>query len=253
VYEKVNHQTVRAREGVEDLFLFRQLNNMPANLLAMYAVGETNQLILEKKSDSTDISHIATELTRHRRLKDWSSLYAIILAVVRIEFDDSIPRQKKLGAFINWSFCVFRHSLPGFVFAISVLGHKKLGRAMKFDPSKPVEERRATLVNMTWDLYYMQQYFQRWVSRTTGTETLFLTNDKAFAQILRLSIDVQKSQSLQPLKHYTSGFDQQHFSYIMHPESYPYDRAYDSDHWGIEYRDKIINELEEKLLDPKMQ
>lgn len=200
VYEKVNHQPERAREGVKDLSLFHQLNNMPTDQLAMYAIGKSNQLILKNSLGSTDVHHIEAELTRYRRLNEWPSLYTIVLAIVKIEFDDSIPRRKKLTSFIEWSFREFRNSLPGFVFAISVLGHKKLGRAMKFDPSKPVDKRRAALVNMTWDLYYMRQYFDRWVKRTSlGAETVFLTNDKAFATILRLSIDVQKAQNLEPL------------------------------------------------------
>lgn len=251
VYEKVNHQPERAREGVEDLSLFHQLNNMPTDQLAMYAIGKSNQIILQNSLGSTDVDHLEAELTRYRRLKEWPSLYTIVLAIVKIEFDDSIPRRKKLTSFIEWSFREFRNSLPGFVFAISVLGHQKLGRAMKFDPSKPVDKRRATLVNMTWDLYYMRQYFERWVNRPPGAETVFVTNDKAFAQILRLSIDVQKAQNLQPLRQYISGLDQQHFSYVLHSGSYPHDRVYKSDRWGQEYRDEITAELEGKLLGPE--
>lgn len=248
VYEKVNHQPERAREGVEDLDLFHRLNNMPTDQLAMYAIGESNQIILQNSLGSSDVDHIEAELTRYRRLKEWPSLYTIVLAIVKIEFDDSIPRQKKLDSFIDWSFRVFRHSLLGFVFAISVLGHQKLGRAMKFAPSKPVDKRRAALVNMTWDLYYMRQYFERWVNRPAGAEIVFLTNDNAFAQILKLSIDVQKAHDFQPLEQYISGLDQQLLSYVLHPKNYPHDRAYKSERWGQEYRDEITAKLEEKLL-----
>ena len=142
VYEKVNHQPERAREGIEDLELFHQLNNMPTDQLAMYATGRSNQINLQNRLDATNNDHMETELTKYRRVKDWSSLDTIVLAIVEIEFDDSIPRQKKLNSFIEWSFREFRNSLPGFVFAISVLGHQKLGRAMKFDPSKPVDKRK---------------------------------------------------------------------------------------------------------------
>lgn len=250
VYEKVNHQPERAREGVEDLDIFHQLNNMPTNQLAMYAIGESNQIILQNSLGSTDVDHMEAELTRYRRLKEWPSLYTIVLAIVEIEFDGSIPRRKKLASFIDWSFREFRNSLPGFVFAISVLSHQKLGRAMKFDPSKPVDKRRAALENMTWDLYYMRQYFERWVKRPAGAETVFLTSDKAFAHILRLSIDVQKAHNIQPLEQYISGLDQQLFSYVLNPENYPHDRAYMSERWGQEYRDEIAAKLERKLLGP---
>ena len=103
---------------------------------------------------------------------------------------------------------------------------------------------------MTWDLYYMRQYFERWVNRPTGAETVFLTNDKAFARILRLSIDVQKAHSLQPLERYISGLDQQLFSNVLHPNNYPHHRVYKSERWGQDYRDEITAKLEGKLLAP---
>lgn len=248
VYEKVNHQAERAREGVDDLAIFHRLNNMPTEELALYAAGESDVLNLDNSLDSVEVGHIESELTRYTRLKEWPSLYAIILAIVDIEIDSHIPARKKLGIFIEWSFRVFRNSLPGFVFAVSVFGHHRLGRAMKFDRSQPVSARKSALQNMTWDLYYMQQYFQRWVDRSPGTETMFLTNDGAFGQILGLSIEVQKKGSLDPLERYINKFDQQMFAYMVDPDTYPHERAYKSDAWGVEYRGKVISELEGKLL-----
>lgn len=248
VYEKVNHEPERAREGVDDLAIFHRLNNMPTEELASYASGDSDVLNLDNSLASVEVGHIEAELTRYTRLKEWLSLYAIVLAIVDIEFDPKLPAKKKLGAFIDWTFRAFRNSLPGFVFAVSVFGHQRLGRAMKFDPSKSVVARKSALQNMTWDLYYMQQYFQRWVNRTPGAETMFLTNDGAFAQILGLSIEVQKAESLEPLGRYIKNFDQQLFAYVVHPDAYPYERAYKSDAWGVEYRDRVISELEGKLL-----
>ena len=101
MYEKVNHQPLRAREGIEDLEFFYQLNNMPMDQLAMYAIGRSNQLILDKRLDLADVAHVEAGLNRYHSLKGWPSLYAIVLAVVKIEFDSAIPRQQKLGAFIE--------------------------------------------------------------------------------------------------------------------------------------------------------
>jgi hypothetical protein len=250
MYEKVNHDPKRAREAVEDLDLFYKLNNMPTDQLANYAIGESSQLLLENSLGFNEVGHIEAELTKYQRLKEWPSLYVIVLAVVRIEFDSGIPRQRKLSAFIEWSFREFRHSLPGFVFAVSVLGRQKLGRAMKYSPSATVDARRASLTNMTWDLYYIKQYFQRWVNRKEGEESLFLTNDKAFALILGLSIDIQKSLSLNPIEQYLTGLDRNLFEYILYPDSYPGERVYSSNRWGNEYRDEKIAELERELLSP---
>lgn len=249
IYEKVNHKPLRVREGVEDLVLFRRLDNTPTIQLAEYAAKKTDSLIIENSANSTDVGHIEIELTKHSHLKEWLSLYTIVLGIVNIEFDNTIPKKQKLGAFVDWSFRYFRHSLPGFVFAVSVMGHEKFGKVMKYEPSKPVDERCKALENMTWDLYYMQQYFRRWTDKVNNDEILFLTSDKTFARILSLSIEIQKTESLKPLMKYISGFDQQYFTYVMHPETYPHDRIYKSNIWSVEYRNKLITELEEKLID----
>lgn len=248
VYEKVNHKASRVGEGLEDLDVFHKLNNTPTDRLVRYAIGKEDRIVTDGTQSSRGIGRVGPELIRYRRLKEWRSLYAIVLSVTNIEFDKTISRRKKLGAFVDWSFGSFRLSLPGFIFAISIFGDRRIGRAMKYNPSKPVQQRRAALENMTWDLYCMQQYFRRWVNRTPGAETLFVTNDDAFGRILGLSIEVQKSHSLEPVDEYISGFDQDLFAYVMEPETYPFERVYRSDKWGVEYRDKLVSQLEHGLL-----
>lgn len=246
VYEKLNYNTKNLSEALSDLELFYNINNGDMEELAKYAL-ECSDSVPINMSHKFDHEKIGANLMKYKKLKDWDSLYLMMLSIVEINTDTSIPRREKLGVFSDWIIYKFRRSLVVFVYAVVLFCEFPIKRMMKFKSNSSPEEKRLSVTNMTWDLYMMSQFFKKWTEKDKNEEFLYASDDNAFCSLLRDSIQVQKEQGLAPIKHYMNESEYELAMKILNVNDDIPGRAYTSDDWGLEYRKKLISEYEDRL------
>ena len=119
---------------------------------------------------------------------------------------------------------------------------------MKYKKSQEIHKNHHSLWNMTWDLYIMSQFFRMWTDKKEKQEFLFASDDNAFCELLRSTIEVQKQENFLPLKPYLtdSAYEEAQKYHEMNLSTV--ERAYQSDDWGTQYRKEFISKYENKLL-----
>ncbi len=247
VYEKVNYDSSNLQEAVADLEFFHKLNNSEINSLAEYALGFSDNVSL---NNSIKINHkeVGKNLVQYKKLKEWDSLYLMMLSIIDIKTDKSIPNDLKFQTFLDWSVHDFRMSLVAIIYAVVLFGRYPIKRMMKFKGSQNKEQKQKALHNMTWDLYLMKQFFHKWTSKEDEQEYFFASDDKAFCSLLREAIEVQKHESFEPIKSHLnkSGYDSA--MELFNLDLKKVDRMYNSPEWGADYRLSLIEKYEKVLL-----
>ena len=246
VYEKVNYDRSNLREALPDLELFHNINNSDMAELAMYALEYSDSVNIDK---SHSLNHEETEsnLMKYKKLTEWDSMYLLMLSIIDINNNSSIPRRKKLEEFSNWMIFEFKRSLVPFIYAVVLFGNHPIKRMMKYKHSQTPQEKRRAVSNMTWDLYIMTEFFRKWTKKEKNEEFLYASDDNAFCSLLRDSVQVQIKQDLQPIKHYMNESEYDSSKRLLGETLEISGRSYDSEHWGSEYRAKLIEQYESKL------
>ena len=245
IYEKICYSNDRADEAISNLEQIRGIDNHNQVELAEYALGYRKNLLVNPiKVDNRD--SLKSDLLKYRRLTDWDSLYLCILSITNIHLSSSIPHSKKIIAFIEWSIREFRFSIAALVYASVLFGRTPESNMMKYKTNSSIKKQKSSFSNMTWDLYYLDRYMKTWCSENKNIETLILTADKALNLSIKLAVECQISEGIEPLRsHVGNNFDKLVFSYENRNSN---DRAYNKPYWGYEYRDNLIKKLESKLL-----
>ncbi len=248
VYEKINYTTDKIREITKDLELFHNINNSNPDHLAAYAFGLSPDF--EHPTDyKVDHMDLQEKLTRYRRLKEWDSLYLMILVVTSINLDNSKAREDKLKEFVHWLIKDFRLSLVAIVYSLVLFSKKPLKRMMKYKVSDSSHVKKKCLTNMTWDLYILNQFFRKWTSKSELKEHLFASDDKAFSELLRLAIDVQNNENFNHFGEYISGSAIEYLNNFICGSQVSTSRVYNSEQWTPEYRAEMIATYEKSLLE----
>jgi len=245
VYEKINYNKEQADEVIQDLNLFYKIDNSKTEELIAYATGKMDKYLLGNHMD-IDIYSMKEKLTRYDRLKEWDSMYLIMLACVSFSIKN-ISNEEKLKRFVTWMIKDFRKSLVGYVYAI-VYFKCPLKRMMKYKKKDHSKERKKSIVNMTWDLYIMNSFFRNWSDQKKQSEFVYASDDKAFRSLLRMAIDIQSNKSLEPLRKFVSQSNYNNITEIWNMEFPKDERVYGSKEWSREYRDKLIQQFERELL-----
>ena len=247
IYEKVNYEESNLDEALADLELFKNINNSDTEELVKYALGyeSSYEIATEHKINHDEKRKI---LTKYRRLTEWDSLYLILLSIVDIKFDNAIPASKKLPKFLEWLICKFRMSLVVTIYAMVLFGKNPLKRMMKYDPKQNIEARKRALWNMTWDLYFMNRFFRKWVEKEDSEEFFFASDDKVFCELLRSAIKVQQVCNFSPLAPYLSKSGSAVAENFLNLDESSVDRVYKTEQWNLDYRNKLIESYESKLV-----
>jgi hypothetical protein len=245
LYEKINYQNDFSNEILEDLVLFRQLDNADMDQLAQFALGHTD-LISLPSPQKIDLAQLRIELTKYHRLKKWDTLYVIVLKITCLRHFDSTPTHQKVQKFLDWCHEYFLFSLAATSFAISLFSVSS--NLMKYKVTTSPQDRKKSLFNMTWDLFYVDKFFEKWVARDGEIEFIYATNDQPLKEVLYRAISLQ----LQPEA--TQFSDELQDDLIKVIAAIP-DRIADDNGRKLKrdmdfktYRDNLISELEEKLL-----
>jgi hypothetical protein len=244
VYEKYKFDSKNLDEAVDSLKLFYGLNGADNEELAKYALGFSDEVSVSY-TEPFDRDDTLTKLTHYQALTGWKSLYAMMLKIVNIHFDSSITHKKKLQTFVDWMYFEFRQSLAVVVYAAVLWGKKPLKRLMKYNPKSDSRVRKSQVINMTWDLYLVTQFFDKWIKKAPSKEFLYVSDDAAFRDILRLAIDIQKSLDLTPVSHLITNEERVCLRKLVVKDAFlEAMRVYNTSLWGAKYRDRQIARLE---------
>lgn len=246
VYERVNYERENLVEALQDLELFHKINNGDMDEFAKLALGVSDSVALDN-SYSLDHEVTGRNLMKYRRLKEWDSLYLMMLSIIDINHSPDIPRREKIKTFSDWMIYEFRRSLVAFVYAVVLFGNRPIKRMMKYKQNQSPEDKRRAVSNMTWDLYVMNQFFKKWTEKGNNEEFLYASDDYAFCVMLREAVQVQIKQNLEPIAHYMQRDEYEACQSLLGETLDTSDRVYESKEWSPDYRAKLIDKYEKKL------
>lgn len=217
IYEKLNYRNQCPDELIDDLTLFRQIDNAEMDHLAEFALGFTDSIKLPGPA-CIDRSQLKAKLTEFRRLKKWDTLYALVLKLAELYFCEiGLSNEDKLETFWRWCHEEFLFSLVATCLAIKIFGKQPMPKLMKYAPKHSAEKNKKNIVNMTWDLFLLDKFFEGWVSKSDDQEFIYASNDKPLQEVLKTAINIQNegaevdlTKDLSPslITSFTTTFDQ---------------------------------------------
>ena len=246
VYEKIDFDRNNADEAVEELKLFYRIDNTRSEDLLAYVLGISKKfspIIL----NNIDLQEIKSKLLRHEWLAEWKSLYLIVLHLVYIS-EQKIDNKDKMESFISWMVKDFRLSLVSIVYAIFLFSSIRMKKMVKYKRTDSPQLRRKQLTNMTWDLFFANNFFRKWIGKANTEEYLLATDDKMVQELLKKAIYVQKEQDIAALSKYLHQNEVSLLKQVLFTINNTKDRVYNSEDWSLKYRDELIFEKEKLLL-----
>lgn len=190
IYEKLNYLEQCPDEIIDDLHLFRKIADSDMDDLAELALGYTDDIQFPEVAP-IDRDALKFELTKYKRLKKWDTFYLFVLKVTELYYFDKSPNEEKLDKFLKWSFSDFLYSLVATSFAIKLMGSRSLPKIMKYKPNFNVKEKKDALINMTWDLFLIDKFFENWVKKEKNKEFIYASNDKPLKEVLEIAVSIQ--------------------------------------------------------------
>lgn len=237
---------------LDDLALFNKINNAESITLMHYALGVSDRIYPNENAVlSRDL--LKQEVLSYRKSGEWKSLYLMILKIVDIKFDESIPDSKKLSTYLNWLVDEFRMGVPGIIYALVFFGGKPVRNMMKYKPSDAASDKSKSINNMTWDLFIIRNFFKKWENKREDEEFIFASDDKAFGKILLLSIRVYKERSFESCRGlgHINSHNLTRLNNLFNQAVISENRAYRNPNLNCEdrasYRDNLILEHERRL------
>jgi hypothetical protein len=131
-----------------------------------------------------DLEALKTELTKYKRLKKWDTFYLFVLKITELCYFDPSPNEEKIRKFLEWCLKEFIYSLVAICFAIRLMGNRSLDKLMKYKPALTPRENRGAIINMTWDLFLVDKFFEDWVRKEEGREFIYASNDRPLREAL---------------------------------------------------------------------
>ena len=199
VYEKLNYLKQCPDEIIDDLLLFRKIDNSGIDNLASFALGDIDNIQLPKLV-STDRDALKSNLTKYRRLKKWDTFYLFVLKVTELYYLDSSSNEEKINKFIKWCFSEFLFSLVAIAFIIKLMGDRASPKLMKYKSNLSTEKKKDALINMTWDLFLIDKFFEKWIKKEQNEEFIYASNDKPLKEVLEIAISIQIKESANHLE-----------------------------------------------------
>lgn len=245
VYELINYDKCRVDEAIAKLLLFDKLNNADINELMAFSLESKNSIELPH-AEIRNFEALKKELTKYKKLFEWDTFYLFVLSIVEID-KSNLTRSDKITVFIQWMFEKFKLSLVALVFSVFCFGQRPLKKIIKYKADDSISKKIKGLKNMTWDLYIIDQYFKKWINKSSNQEFLYASDDKAFKQILTLAIKVQVKKDISPIKDFLNT-DVYSKVYTAYSAKMPDEkRAYHNAKGKFGYRKKMIAEKETSL------
>ena len=245
IYERINYSKKNVERAIEELELFRSIDNTEPEELYNFATGNSNTI---NRSHYTlnGKSELRIKLLEHTRLTEWNALYLYILKIVQIRLSYS-NHIKRIEAVYEWMHKEYRFSSAALVFAFYMLSGNPPSKMNKYNSSKSTEEKKADLYNMVWDLYSINKFYRHW-QQNTDYELLVATNDKALAKCFRTLIDLNSSGDRNLILDYFPADYGKRIIKEIESKRVSNLRIYATPEFGEQYQQKLIDELERELL-----
>lgn len=246
IYEKIKYSKDENLLGevLDDLQLFRQIDNTHPDQLAKYMLGETSSYSIEE-INPINREYLKQELTKYDRLKEWDSMYLIMLFITYSHTLRKLSNYEKLQYFLKLLITDFRLSLPAFIFALIFFGKQPIKKMMKFKETNSKEKHHA-IINMTWDLYFINRVFRDHQNKEINTEYLYASSDKALTKITKTALAYQNTNDIKFLNDH---WDAEKLNEIdqLYNDLLSKERIYLSPKWTHEYRNELIQQYEKLL------
>jgi len=246
VYEKIDYDRNNADEAVDELKLFYRIDNTRSEDLIAYILG-TSKKVSPINLKNINSQEIKSKLLEHEWLAEWKSLYLIVLNLVYIS-EQKINNKDKMESFISWMVQDFRLSLVSIVYAIFLFSSLRMKKMIKFKRTDCPQLRHKQLTNMAWDLFFVNNFFRKWIGKKETEEYLLATDDKMVQELLKKSIYVQKQQDIASLSQCLHQNEISLLKQVLFKINNTADRVYKSEKWSLKYRDELIIEKEKLLL-----
>lgn len=247
IYEKLNYLEQCPDELIDDLFLFRQLDNTNRDHLADFSLGYIDNIQLEE-IPLLDKENLKLNLTKYRRLKKWDTFYVFILKITELIYFDKSSNEEKINKFFKWCFSDFLYSIVPISFVIRLFGKNNLPKLMKYKPSLSTTQKKDALINMTWDLFLIDKFFEGWGSKEQNKEFIYASNDKPLKSVLELAISIQTHGNGNHLKNDLTPSLIQEINSLEFAMKLTKGRKINDITDIKHYRDKLIKTLESTLL-----
>lgn len=244
ICEKINYSKLFPDNIINEINLFRKIDNSDSKLLCKYALGKANSYTLSSHESIEDQTQLKQRLCEHDKLNELNSMYLLILKLVALDKENK-SNNERLYEFISWMHSVFRDSLVATIFTLYLFSSKRIKNMLKYKSTASKEEKINQLKNMTWDLYFMNHFIRKWVNKNETDEILFASNDKVLRTVLKTAIKVNIHGSMDYLGEIYPEW--KIFSKIK-DDLKDKERTYLSEKWSPEYRDELIKEYERILL-----
>ncbi|NOQ27159.1 MAG: hypothetical protein GQ564_17500 [Bacteroidales bacterium] len=119
---------------------------------------------------------------------------------------------------------------------------------MKYKSSATPEKKQKQINNMTWDLYFMIQYYRRLQNKGINEEHLLASNDNVVRFLMKSVIDVNNSADMNIVKKYLLPKDYELLEIYTKTFCRTDKRCYQGESWTPDYTNKLIKYYEDILL-----
>lgn len=245
LHEKINYRDEIPDSIIDELNLFRGIENTQPESLIQYALGQTTTFNLNTSNFIEDRSYYKREFSRYRRLTDWDSFYLYVLKLVHLDKENSKGTQAKLFDFIDWMHSEFMHSVIATVFALYLFSPERKKNMLKYKSNDLKENKKKQLDNMTWDIYLMDRFYRLRDGKNSNKEFLLASNDNVLKEVLVAVIRIQTDTGMDYLRQNHPDW-QIYFQKINHLSDTG--RVFGSENLTQEYRNELIERYENLLL-----
>lgn len=189
IYEKIkhSHQDHHLEEILSDLAIFQKINNTHPDILirSLNNISPKSEIDQDHKINKEKLKE---NLTKYNRLKEWDSMYLIILYLTYCHYQTSLSNFEKVQHFLELLVKEFRLCFVAYIFALIFFGKKPIKKMMKYKKTESLDKRSSAIVNMTWDLYFMNMFFRDYQNKKENQELLDASSDNALKKTLETAI-----------------------------------------------------------------
>lgn len=190
IYEKINYDQNRIDDAINELKLFYKIDDNPyTDSLISYAIGDQNFIkINEKEKTNKSIENFKNWFNEFKILKNWKTFYLTILKIVEIEIYLQKDKEK-FEELLKWMYEDFILAVIPVTYALLLFSSQRIPGMFKFKTDSSSIQKKKQVINMTWDIYIIDEYFRSLNKRTNNEEILFASEDNLVKKILIMTLE----------------------------------------------------------------
>jgi len=241
IYEYIKFDKAKQKEAYEKLELFFRIDDTPnPETLIDYIINET-------KDVSGNTKKMIAWYDKYENLIEWDSTYLIVMKITELSLL-TVANEKKFEMFMAWQHSEFRYSMIGTAYSMIMFSALRVKGMMKYKTSSTPEEKRKQINNMTWDFYFMIQFYRQLSKKTIEEQRLIATDDKVIKFLFKILVDVNNSGEIETLSKYLSKQDCKMIDIYKKSFESNVERKFKDGYFSnYNHRTELIEQLERKL------